>query len=125
MARKPSPTLTEAELEIMEALWRLGPSPARALLPALPRPKAYNTVLTLLAILEKKGYVRRERQGRTHIFHPTVDRPTACRQALHHLLARFFHGSPALLMATLLSDRELGPEVRQLLQELAPPKEEG
>lgn len=114
MARRTSPTLTEAGLGIMEALWARGPSTVRQVVAALPspRPKAYNTVLTLLRILEQKGYVGHTQEGRAHVYRTTVSCREARRQALHHLLTRFSEDSPELLVAHLFEEHELGPSPR-------------
>jgi predicted transcriptional regulator len=61
-------------------------------------------VLTLLRIMEKKGYVSHTKDGRAFIFQPAVDRAVASRSALQTLVNRFFDGSPRLLMLNLLED---------------------
>ena len=78
---------------------------------------AYNTVLTLLRIMEKKGYVSHTKDGRAFIFQPAVDRAVASRSALQTLVNRFFDGSPRLLMLNLLEDGQLSPEVLKQLRE--------
>src|SRR5262245_7530141 len=75
-----------------------------------PRP-AYNSVLTLLRILEKKGYVAHRKDGRAFVFMPLVERTDASRSALKTLVNRFFEGSPRLLMLNLLQDEDLSPEI--------------
>jgi predicted transcriptional regulator len=69
-----SATLTEAELRLMDVLWEKGPSTVQQVLVALPkRPAlAYNSVLTTMRILEKKGYVEHRKDGRAHIYSPAV-----------------------------------------------------
>ena len=79
MPPKKSPTLTEAELRLMEVLWQKGPSTVHSILEALP-PKpalAYNSVLTTIRILEKKGYVQHVKEGRAHLYMPLVGRQEA------------------------------------------------
>ncbi len=84
---------------------------------------AYNTVLTMLKILERKGYVRHEKDGRAFIYMPVVDGSQARRKALTHLLSRFFNGSPELLVLDLLGherpDDVQRRRVRELLAEAA------
>ena len=84
MARKQSPTLTDAELRRMKILWERGPSTVGGVVETLPEdePLAYSTVLTTLRILEDKGYLRHEKQGRAFVYHPVVDRRAARRNAL-------------------------------------------
>lgn len=109
MPRPKSPTLTEAELRLMQILWDLGSGTVGDVAAALPRRKglAYNTVLTTLRILEAKGYVARHKEGRAHVYSPRVDRTSARRSALRHLVSRFFEDSPELLVLNLLDDDRL------------------
>jgi predicted transcriptional regulator len=117
MSRPKSPTMTDGELRLMRVLWDRGEASVGAVVEALksgPKP-AYNTVLTLLRIMEKKGYVTHRKDGRAFIFLPLVGRADASRSALRTLVNSFFDGSPRLLMLNLLEDAELSPEaLRQL-----------
>ncbi len=70
-------------------------------------PLAYNSVLTILRILETKGFVRHTKQSRAFIYEPLVDRDEASVGAVRNLLSRFFDNSPALLMANLLKDERI------------------
>ena len=74
-----SATLTEAELRLMDVLWEQGPSSVQQMLDGLPKQSqlAYNSVLTTIRILEKKGYVRHIKDGRAHIYRPLVEREEA------------------------------------------------
>ena len=117
MARKPSPTLTEAETRLMNVLWEKGEASVSDVVAALPkRPAvAYNTVQTILNILEAKGYVTHSRQGRAFIYRPRLERATAQRKAIGHLLASLFGGSRSELVLNVLADEKLDPdEVRRL-----------
>ncbi|MFN7996829.1 MAG: BlaI/MecI/CopY family transcriptional regulator [Bryobacteraceae bacterium] len=108
MARKQSPTLTEAELPIMEILWDKGSAVVTDVVAALPEsPVAYNTVLTTLRILERKGYVRHTKDGRAFVYHPVVQRGEASRKAVRNLMKRFFQDSPELLILNVLEDEGL------------------
>mgnify|MGYP001405292266 FL=1 len=109
MPRKPSQTLTEAELPVMEVLWEKGAATVSEVVEALPRdkPVAYNTVLTMLRILERKGYVRHTKDKRAFVFRPVVDRDQASRSAVRHLLSRFFNNSPELLVLNLLEEKDI------------------
>ena len=119
MPRPKSPTMTDGELRLMRVLWEKGQATVGEVVDALKtRPKpAYNTVLTLLRIMEKKGYVSHRKDGRAFIFLPTVDRADASRSALQTLMNRFFDGSPRLLMLNLLEDAQLSPEALKQLKE--------
>jgi predicted transcriptional regulator len=68
---------------------------------------AYNTVLTTLRILERKGYVRHTKEGRAFVYHPVVERGEANRKAVRNLVRRFFQDSPELLILNVLEDEQL------------------
>lgn len=112
MPRPKSPTLTEGELRLMQILWDLGSGTVSDVAAALPRRRglAYNTVLTTLRILETKGYVARRKDGRAHVYSPLVDRSSARKSALRHLVSRFFEDSPELLVLNLLDLEQVDPE---------------
>jgi len=118
-----SPTLTEAELRLMDVLWQEGPSTVQHVLEVLPKksPLAYNSVLTTIRILEKKGYVRHIKDGRAHIYRPLVEREEASRSEIRHLAHRFFKNSHELLALNILEERGVDAEelnrLRQLLEE--------
>ena len=104
MPPRQSATLTEAELRIMDVLWQSGPATVQQVLDRLPEKPAlaYNSVLTTIRILEKKGYVEHEKDGRAHIYAPIIDRKEATRTEIRHLAGRFFKNSEELLMLSLL-----------------------
>ena len=111
--------MTDGELRLMRVLWEKGEATVGEVVDALstrPRP-AYNTVLTLLRIMEKKGYVSHRKDGRAFIFLPKVARADISRSALHTVMNRFFEGSPRLLMLNLLEDAQLSPEALKQLKE--------
>lgn len=112
MARRTSETLTEAELRIMQVLWQSGPGTVQQILDALhARPAlAYNTVLTTIRILERKGYVGHDKDGRAHIFRPLVARSEASRSEIRHLVNRFFRNSHEDLVLNILEDQGIAPE---------------
>lgn len=120
-----SATLTEAELRLMDVLWQKGASTVQHVLDALPAtaPLAYNSVLTTIRILEKKGYVKHTKDGRAHLYMPLIKREEATRSEIKHLVNRFFKDSQELLVLNILEDRGIDDEelrhLRQLLQESA------
>ncbi|HUH12278.1 MAG TPA: BlaI/MecI/CopY family transcriptional regulator [Longimicrobiales bacterium] len=120
MARKRSPTLTEAELRLMKVLWESGPSTVGEVLDALPNrvSLAYSTVRTTLRILEQKGYVRHEKNGRAFVYHPLVDRSDARRSAVRYVVSRFFNDSPELLVLNVLEGEELNEGDMKRLKKL-------
>jgi BlaI family transcriptional regulator, penicillinase repressor len=122
---KTSATLTEAEQRLMEVLWDKGPSTVHQVLQALPAPPAlaYNSVLTTIRILEKKGYVQHSKDGRAHVYMPLVGRQEATRSAVRSLVNRFFQNSHELLVLNLLEEKTITEEelkrLNNLLQESA------
>ena len=112
MARKGTPTLTEAELRVMNVVWKLGEASVNdvlAVMPSKTRP-AYNTVLTIMRILERKGYLEHAKEGRAYIYRPLVNRKGARRRAVRHMISSFFEDSPRLLMLSLMEDEKITPE---------------
>jgi len=75
-------------------------------------------VLTMLKILERKGYVTHEKDGRAFIYLPVVDRSQAKRSAISHLLSRFFNGSPEALVLDLLGHDRVSDDERLRVREL-------
>ena len=111
MARTKSLTLTEAELRIMNVLWDKGSATVHEVLAALPTPPAvaYNSVLTIIRILENKGYVSHRKDNRAHVYMPKVDRKDATRFEIGHLVSRFFGNSHELLVLNILEDKSIDP----------------
>ena len=119
MARKQSPTLTEAELPIMDILWQKGSAVVTDVVAGLANSVvAYNTVLTTLRILERKGYVRHTKEGRAFVYHPVVERGEASRKAVRNLVKRFFQDSPELLILNVLEDEQLAESELERLKRL-------
>jgi predicted transcriptional regulator len=112
LARKKSQDLTEAELRLMDVIWRKGSTTVAEVAEALPKPLglAYNTVLTTMRILEDKGYVRHTNEGRAFLYHPVVGQKEASRNAVRRLLSRFFRDSPEELVLNLLEHEELSEQ---------------
>jgi predicted transcriptional regulator len=117
---KQSQTLTEAELRIMNVLWPLGSGTVQQVLEALPgKPElAYNSVLTTIRILEKKGYIKHLKDGRAHVYVPVVAQQEASRSEIRHLVSRFFKNSHEQLVLNILEDRGLDPEELKRLREM-------
>jgi predicted transcriptional regulator len=109
MARKKTPTLTGSELKLMNVVWEKGETTVHDILEALPaieRP-AYNTVLTIMRILEHKGYLAHTKDGRAHLYRPLVDRHEARQSAVKHIVSSFFDNSPGLLVQNILDDDKI------------------
>lgn len=101
--------LTEGELRIMDVIWKLGSGSVRDVASVLQEENAvaYNTVQTMLRILEQKGYLRHETSGRTFIYFPLIERQKARAAAVKQLISSFFDDSPRSLLVNLLEDEEL------------------
>ena len=111
MARKKSQDLTEAELRLMDVIWRKGTATVAEVAEALPVELglAYNTVLTTMRILEDKRYLRhtKSKDGRAFVYHAIVGQKEASRNAVRRLLTRFFRNSPEELVLNLLENEDL------------------
>ena len=120
MARKPSATLTDGELRLMRVLWQRGEGGAGDVLSMLKGKgtPAYNTVLTMLQILERKGYLRHRKEGRAFRFYPVIDEPQVKRRAVRHFLSRFFDDSPSQLLLNVLGDDRLDAAELERIQQM-------
>jgi predicted transcriptional regulator len=119
MPPKRSITLTEAELRLMKLLWERGESAVGELVTAMPEnaPLAYNSVLTTIRILERKGYVRHRQEGRAFLYSPCVAEHEASRSEVRHILHRFFGNSRERLLLSMLGDGEITREELARLKE--------
>jgi predicted transcriptional regulator len=114
-----SPTLTQAELRLMEVLWERGPSTVHQLLEdSAAKSLAYNSVLTTIRILEKKGYVKHAKDGRAHVYIPIMGRKEATRSEVRNLVSRFFKDSHELLLLNILEDKSIDTEELKRLAQL-------
>jgi len=86
--------LTKAEEEIMQVLWQLEKANVKEVINQLPKPKpAYNTVSTIIRILENKGFVDYEKQGKGHIYFPLLKKQEYSNQSINNLVDNYFQGS--------------------------------
>ena len=114
------PTLTKLELQIMQAIWRIGPSNVSAVQEALAQDLAYTTVQTMLNILERKGKLKRQLRGRAFEYSATVSEAKASTHAVRDLVDRMFGGSSEDLVMSLLKSRQLDPrKLAELSKRLA------
>jgi predicted transcriptional regulator len=114
--------LTAVELQMMNAIWRLGPcSVAQVQAELQPqRELAYTSVSTVVRILEQKGYVTSQKEGRGHLYSAAVGKDAYQAMSLQHLLSNVFDDAPTLLVQHLLdssklSDQELA-QIKTLLR---------
>lgn len=123
---------SERELDVMSVLWEAGSGTVAEVRERLEDPLAYTTVRTVLQTLEEKGHVRHEEEGRAYRYHPTVAAEEAGASALGRIVEKIFHGSAEMVLAQLVSGRELDRDelarMRELLADRLPPaggEEEG
>ncbi len=112
MAKPLLTALSRRERHIMDILFQRGRATAEEVMHALSGNPSYSTVRTQLRVLEAKGHVRHEEQGRRYVYLPCVPRSTARRSALRHVVDTFFEGSIEKVVAALL-----GGEAARISQE--------
>lgn len=96
----------------MEVIWRNGSATVAQVADAFhgKEGSAYTTVLTMMRILRKKGYLTCVKRGRAHVFTPRINRHTAARKALQRLLGKFFDDSPGELVLNFLRHEDLNAQ---------------
>jgi predicted transcriptional regulator len=102
--------LTKLELQIMQVIWKLGPSNVNAVQAGLEQQLAYTTVQTMLNILQKKGKLKRKLRGRAYIYSATVSEERALGHAVRDLVDRMFGGSSEELVMSLIKSRQIDPK---------------
>jgi predicted transcriptional regulator len=95
-------TLSRREREIMDVLYSAGSASAAEVHRRIPSPPSYSAVRATLRVLERKGLVAHEDDGKRYIYRPTLNRSRARRNAVEHLLNTFFDGSAAGAVMALL-----------------------
>ena len=129
MPRKPSEIFTDKELEIMRVVWELKEATARQIQEHLSDSRHYNSVLTIIRVLEKKGHLAHREEGKTHVYRAAQSQAKSHRQVLRHLVKQVFGGSAASLVLNLvetgdLTSRDL-EEIRERLSEREQKKRSG
>lgn len=119
--KKKSEFLTEVELEFMTELWTLGQGTVRDVLDQLApeRNLAYTSAATILRIMEQKEFVTSEKQGKTFVYKPALDKDAYQSKTLMDLSNKLFDGTPASMVARLVNDQGMSEqaleEIRALL----------
>jgi len=96
--------LAAREQQIMDVIYQLGEASVAEVRHKLTDPPSYSSVRTMIGQLEKKGFVRRNRDGVKHLFTPVQSQRTASRSALRSVIETFFPKSPGDALATLIDD---------------------
>ncbi|MHC5002223.1 MAG: BlaI/MecI/CopY family transcriptional regulator [Planctomycetota bacterium] len=113
--------LSEAELEVLSALWDEGPSTVRQVLNRLHRDGrrlAYTTVLTFLTRLEQKGFVRSDKSGLANVYRPRVTRDKVSKSRVKSILETFYDGAAGALVLQLVREQRLSSDEISELQKL-------
>jgi BlaI family transcriptional regulator, penicillinase repressor len=103
MDESPQAQLSRRERQIMDVVYQEGEATAKAIRDGMANPPSHSAVRATIRILEDKGYLAHRKDGRTHIYRPTVPSEEAGRSALQRLTQTFFGGSASQTVATLLS----------------------
>jgi predicted transcriptional regulator len=119
--RKPNPTLTPQELAIMKVVWAKQEATVRDVHDTLnaSRPIAYTTVMTMMRILEQKGYLTKTAQDRAHVYTPTRPQQQVLGGMVKDFIDRVFDGAAAPLLLHLAKDNKLTAKQKKLLAQLA------
>jgi len=109
---------TARELDVVNVLWNRGPSTVAEVREALEDDLAYTTVLTVLRVLEDKGHVTHDAEGRAHRYRPLVERGVAASSALRRVKESLFEGSSELLLTRLVEDAPLSDDELRRMRDL-------
>ena len=123
--RTPHPTLTPQELAIMKVVWRKDEATVRDVYEALreSRPVAYTTVMTMMRILQEKGYLTKVTEDRAHVYRPAKPRQQVIGGMVRDFLDRVFDGASDPLLVHLARDNKLTSKQRRLVKQLLDEKD--
>ena len=112
--------LTRAEDQVMQILWQLEKAFVKDIIEHMPDPKpAYNTVSTIVRILETKGFVGHKAYGKTHEYHPLVTRERYTKFYLNNMIKGYFNGSFQNLVSFFAKENKLNAaDIEKLLREV-------
>jgi predicted transcriptional regulator len=118
--RTPHPTLTPQELAIMKVVWGLNEATVRQVYEALreKRPVAYTTVMTMMKILEEKGYLKKAMVERAHVYKPAKPRQQVVGAMVRDFVDRVFDGAPDSLLLHLAKDNKLTDKQKRIVKQL-------
>ena len=116
--------LTRAEEEIMQVLWQIESGFVKDVIEVLPEPKpAYNTVSTIIRILEQKGFVNHKAFGKSHQYFPVVSKDEYSKKFMNGFVSRFFSGSYQQLVSFFAQEKDMSlSELEQIIDQM---KEKG
>lgn len=112
--------LTKAEEQIMQVLWELQEASVKEVIQELPNPKpAYNTVSTIIRILETKAFVGHKSKGRGYVYFPLIEKSAYSNQSLHKLMNGYFGGSFKSMVSFFVKENKMDiTELENILQEI-------
>ncbi|MFC7445137.1 Transcriptional regulator, MecI family [Mesoflavibacter sp. HG96] len=112
--------LTKAEEDIMQILWQLQKANVKDIIKVLPEPKpAYNTVSTIVRILESKGFVDYEKKGKGHVYFPILKKQDYSNQSLNKLMENYFQGSFKSMVSFFVKKNDIDiKELETILNEI-------
>lgn len=115
-----SKQLTKAEEQIMQVLWDLKEASVKEVIAELPDPKpAYNTVSTIIRILETKEFVGHQPKGRGYVYFPIIEKTDYSNQSLHKLMNGYFGGSFKSMVSFFMKENKLDiKELETILKEV-------
>lgn len=118
--------LTKAEEEIMQVLWRLKNAFVKDIIEELPAPKPhYNTVSTIVKILEEKGFAAHEELGKSNRFYPVVPKDEYSRKSMKQFVGKYFEGSFANMLSFFAKEEDISvAQLEDILQEMKKNKNE-
>src|SRR6516164_6745103 len=107
MPRKPSEVFTDKELEIMKIVWQLGEASVKDIQERLPGDQHYNSVLTIIRVLERKRHLVHRTEGKTYVYRAGEAREQARARLLRRLVEDVFGGSAASVVLNLVQTGDL------------------
>ncbi len=112
--------LTKAEEEVMQHLWELGKSNVATIIEQMPEPKpAYNTVSTIIRILESKGFVGHQKEGRGYLYFAIVDKSTYSSASMNKMVNDYFNGSFKSMVSFFVKKKDMSVgELEDILKEI-------
>lgn len=112
--------LTKAEEEVMQVLWQLEKSNVAGIIEKFPEPKpAYNTVSTIVRILESKGFVNHEQEGKGYLYYPLVKKSDYSNQSINKLVDGYFQGSFKSMVSFFMKKNDMSlSELESILKDI-------
>jgi predicted transcriptional regulator len=115
MPRKPSEVFTDKELQIMKVVWQMGEASVKDIQERLPGDPHYNSVLTIIRVLERKGHLVHRAEGKAYFYRAGESKEKARARLLRHLVDQVFSGSAPSAVLSLV---EAGDLTKQDLDEI-------